>query len=79
MNDDQQRKLQDYVDKLPDSERNDKARETFDELTKKSAQPSSKAPEGQDKPAPSGYYNDKQTPERKAEDTSDSHNGTSHQ
>ncbi len=64
-----------YEESLPDSERNPHAKEDVEQLIERASQP---LPSKQEKPPRPGGYSDTQTRSRNTEDTSDSHNDTSH-
>ena len=65
-----------YEESLPDSERNPNVEEDTKRLIERTSQPLQSKPEKQ---RPADGYTEKQTHSRSSEDTSDSHNDTSHQ
>ncbi len=65
-----------YEESLPDSERNPNVEENTKRLMERASRPLPSKPE---KPRPADGYTEKQTRSHSTEDTSDSHNGTSHQ
>lgn len=61
-----QKSVEEFDNKLPDDQRNPNAKETFDELISRAAKPVQPRPE---KPAQSEGYSGKQTRSRSSEDT----------
>ena len=72
LNDDQR---QDFLDSLPDDQLNEDAEQKLDKAIERAAQQSRS---GREKPAADDDYNGTQTRSDTTEDTSDSHNDTSH-